>query len=178
MAILIPPISIEPMRERDLEAVAAIDRRVYTTPWYYSAYVTELSNRSAVYLVAREGERIVGYAGQWIVMDEAHITTLAVDPARQGRKIGERLLIALIEEALYRRAKHIKLEVRENNRIAQNLYRKYGFQPMAMRKHYYVDTGESAVVMWASDIHHHQYRALLDEHRRTIEQYYQQEERF
>ncbi len=178
MAILLPPISVEPMRERDLDAVTVIDKRCYTTPWRYNAYLTEISNRSANYYVAREGDKIVGYGGQWIVMDEAHITTLAVDPARQGRKIGERLLLALIEEALCQRANHLKLEVRESNRIAQNLYRKYGFEAMAMRKHYYIDTGESAVVMWANDIRRPEYRALLEERRQAIERHYQQEERY
>ncbi len=175
MAILIPPISIEPMQERDLEAVAAIDRQCYSTPWYYSAYVTELSNRSAMYFVAREGNKVVGYAGVWAVMDEGHITTLAVDPHRQGRKIGERLLLTLIDEARYKRVKHLKLEVRESNRIAQNLYRKYGFKPMAMRKNYYSDTGENAIVMWANDIHLSEFRAMLEERRQALDRYYQQQ---
>lgn len=176
MAILIQLISITAMQERDLDAITAIDRRCYATPWSYNAYITELSNRAASYIVAREGERIVGYAGCWIVMGEAHITTLAVDPARQGRKIGETLLFALIDGALHKRANHLKLEVSESNRIAQNLYRKYGFEPMAIRKRYYTDTGENAVVMWANDIRRPEFQAMLEERRAALERYVQQKE--
>ncbi len=174
MAVLLPVISIEPMRMSDLDAVRAIDGRCYPSPWYKNAYVTELTNRSASYIVAREGDKIVGYAGQWTIMDEAHITTLAVDPARQGRKIGERLLITLMEEALYRNASHISLEVRESNRIAQSLYRKYGFEAKALRKHYYTDTDENAVVMWANDIHLPAFQKMLAERREELETLYRQ----
>lgn len=174
MAILLPNISIEPMRVSDVDAVRAIDARCYPSPWYKNAYLTELSNRSASYIVAREGENIVGYAGQWIIMDEAHITTLAVDPSRQGRKIGERLLLALIDEALYQNASHITLEVRESNRIAQSLYRKYGFEATALRKNYYTDTGENAVVMWANDIQHTLFQKRIEEHRAVLESLYRQ----
>src|SRR5581483_4411283 len=122
MAILVDPVSIEPMRRTDLDAVHRIDKRCFPTPWLPSAYLTELSNRSACYLVARIGQEIVGYGGQWVIMDEAHITTLAVDPNYRGRKIGERLLLALMEEAVLEGASRATLEVREGNRAAQNLY--------------------------------------------------------
>src|SRR5262245_47397918 len=98
MAIIVDPVSIEPMRRSDLDIVLRIDRRCFPSPWLQSAYLTELSNRAACYLVARIGQEVVGYGGQWVIMDEAHITTLAVDPLHQGRKIGERLLLALLEE--------------------------------------------------------------------------------
>ena len=162
------------MRESDLDAVRVIDARCYPSPWYRSAYLTELSNRSASYIVAWEGENIVGYAGQWIIMREAHITTIAVDPTRQGRKIGERLLLALIEEAIRGRANHITLEVSESNRIAQSLYRKYGFKETALRKMYYTDTGENAVVMWANDIQHPPFQQMLAERREALETLYRQ----
>ena len=84
MAILIDPVSIEPMRRADLDAVFRIDRRCFPVPWLAGAYLTELSNRSACYLVARLNQEVIGYAGEWVIMDEAHITTLAVDPAHQG----------------------------------------------------------------------------------------------
>lgn len=145
-------VSIEPMRRTDLEAVARIDRRCFPVPWLPGAYLTELSNRSACYLVARIGSEVVGYAGAWVIMSEAHITTLAVDPVWQRRRIGERLLIALLEEGLLRGASLVTLEVRESNRTAQKLYRKYGFRETAIRKSYYTDNGENALVMWAEEI--------------------------
>jgi ribosomal-protein-alanine N-acetyltransferase len=149
------------MRRTDLEAVMRIDRRCFSMPWLAGAFLTELSNRSACYLVARSGPEIVGYSGHWVIMDEAHITTLAVAPEFQGRKIGERLLLAIIEEAIYQNASHITLEVRESNRIAQRLYSKYGFYETAIRKSYYTDNGENAIVMWAVEINTPQYQHNL-----------------
>src|SRR5262245_2483584 len=112
MAIIIDPVSVEPMRRADVEAVSAIERRCYTTPWHENAYYTELSNRSACYLVARLDGQVVGYGGMWVIMDEAHITTLAVDPPHQGKKIGERLLQGMLEEAILHGASRATLEVR------------------------------------------------------------------
>src|SRR5262245_22268500 len=119
MAILVESVSIEPMRLSDLEAVQGIDRRCFPMPWQSGAYITELSNRSACYFVARKGAAIIGYGGLWVVGEEAHLTTLAVDPMHQGRKIGERLLLELMEEAILRGATFCTLEVREGNRSAQ-----------------------------------------------------------
>ncbi len=174
MAILVDPVSIEPMRRADLETVHRIDKRCFPTPWLHSAYLTELSNRSACYLVARLGQEVVGYGGQWVIMDEAHITTLAVDPHYRGRKIGERLLLALMEEAVLQGASRATLEVREGNRAAQNLYRKYHFRNAAIRKNYYTDNGENAIVMWADDIHSLRYQQHLRELRRSLYESYQE----
>src|SRR5439155_3578881 len=115
MAIIVDPVFIEPMGHADVDAVSAIERRSYAIPWHENAYHTELSNRSAVYFVARLDGKVVGYGGMWVIMDEAHITTLAVDPAYQGRKIGERILIVLMEEAVLQGASRATLEVRERN---------------------------------------------------------------
>lgn len=156
------------MRRADLEAVQRIDRRCFPTPWLPSAYLTELSNHAACYLVARVGLEVVGYGGQWVIMDEAHITTLAVDPLQQRRRIGERLLQALMEEAILQGANHTTLEVRESNRSAQNLYRKYGFREAAIRKNYYTDNGENAIVMWADEIHTIAYSRLLRDLRQRL----------
>src|SRR5215813_655008 len=147
MAIIVDPVFIEPMGHADVDAVAAIERRSYAVPWHENAYHTELSNRSAAYFVARLDGKIVGYGGMWVIMDEAHLTTLAVDPRYQGRKIGERLLQSIMEEAILHGASRATLEVRERNTVAQNLYRKYGFRDAALRKHYYTDNQENAIVM-------------------------------
>jgi [ribosomal protein S18]-alanine N-acetyltransferase len=173
MAIFIDPISIEPMRHADMEAVYRIDRLSFPTPWLESAYLTELSNRAACYFVARLEQQVVGYGGEWVIMDEAHITTVAVDPNYRGRKIGERMLLALLEEGILRGAHRATLEVREGNRAAQSLYRKYGFHEAAIRKSYYTDNGENAVVMWAEQIHIPSYQQRLRELRHALYQTYQ-----
>jgi [ribosomal protein S18]-alanine N-acetyltransferase len=163
MAIIIDPVLVEPMRRTDIQAVSAIERRCYATQWHENAYHTELANRSACYLVARLENEIVGYAGMWVIMDEAHITTLAVSPEHRGKKIGERLLLGLLEEAAYRGGSRATLEVREHNVVAQNLYRKYGFREAAIRKNYYTDNQENALVMWVDDINTQTYLDRLRE---------------
>jgi ribosomal-protein-alanine N-acetyltransferase len=129
-----------------------IERECFPTPWHESAYLTELVNRSAFYVVACKDSEIVGYAGMWIIMDEAHITTLGVARDSRGEKIGERLLIALLDEAITRSARRATLEVRQSNSVAQNLYRKYEFVPAAIRRGYYTDNHENAVVMWIDNM--------------------------
>lgn len=168
MAILIDPVSVEPMRGTDVEAVSRIEQRSYPTPWHAHAYHTEIGNRAACYLVARLGGKVVGYCGMWVIMDEAHITTLAVAPEQRGKKIGERLLLALLDEAYLMGASRATLEVRERNIAAQCLYRKYGFRDAAMRKNYYSDNNENALVMWVDDIHTERYRQRLRELREEI----------
>lgn len=172
MSIIIDPISVEPMRRSDVPIVANIEKRCYATPWHENAYYTELSNRSAVYLVARLEGEVVGYCGMWVIMDEAHITTLAVDPDHRGKKIGERLLHALLEEAILHGANRATLEVREGNLIAQNLYCKYGFKNTAIRKNYYSDNQENAIVMWAEGLREPDYLERMRELKRRLYQAY------
>ncbi len=169
MSSVAVPVGIEPMRIGDLDVVEAIDRRCFPQPWQRTIYETELNNRAACYLIARIGQEIVGYGGAWVVGDEAHLTTLAVDPKYRGARIGERLLLCLMEEAVMRRASHVTLEVRERNCPAQQLYRKYGFRNAAIRKNYYTDTGENAIVMWADAIHTIVYHQRLYELRRQLD---------
>ena len=166
-----PPVIIRPMRLEDIEHVSRLERRCYTLPWSSSAYVTEVGNPSAYYSVATELDNtVVGYAGMWVNMDEAHITTIAVDPIQRGRKIGERLLLDLLEHGLDRNAKRATLEVRERNVVAHNLYLKYGFEDMAVRKNYYSDNGENAVIMWANDLKSDAYQAMLHDHKARLEE--------
>lgn len=172
MAIIVDPVFIEPMGHADVDAVSSIERRSYAVPWHENAYHTELSNRSAAYFVARLDGKVVGYAGMWVIMDEAHITTVAVDLPYRGRKIGERLLQALMEEATYRGADRATLEVRENNIVAQNLYRKYGFRDAAIRKSYYTDNRENALVMWADHMRDPEYKQKLRELRSQLYRIY------
>jgi ribosomal-protein-alanine N-acetyltransferase len=139
---------IEPMTLDDLPAVRAIERASFTTPWPDDAYRSELqTNRLATYVVARAGEEVVGFAGLWLMVDEAHITTFAVHPAWRRRRIGERLLVALLDVAIARQAREATLEVRLSNVAARRLYEKYGFRPVGLRPRYYSDDGEDALIM-------------------------------
>lgn len=140
------------MRREDVPRVMEIERECFPSPWHESAYLTELANRSAYYVVACIDSEIVGYAGMWIIMDEAHITTLGVSRNSRGMKIGERLLVALLDEAMCRNSRRATLEVRQSNEVAQNLYRKYEFIPAAIRRGYYTDNQENAVVMWIDNM--------------------------
>jgi ribosomal-protein-alanine N-acetyltransferase len=136
------------MRLEDLADVHAIERASFAAPWPANAYRSELeSNRLAHYLVARAGEEIVGYGGMWLMVDEAHITTFAIDPRWRRRRIGERLLIAFLDLARDRGAHEARLEVRLSNLPARRLYEKYGFRPVGLRPRYYSDDGEDALIM-------------------------------
>ncbi len=145
-----PPLrfAIEPMTFDDLPAVQEIERLSFTTPWPPHAYRTELeSNRLATYLVVRVEGRVVAYAGMWLMVDEAHITTFAVHPSWRRRRIAERLLIALLELAVRRQAREATLEVRLSNIPARRLYEKFGFRPVGVRPRYYSDDNEDALIM-------------------------------
>ena len=145
-----PPVSIrvEAMRLDDLPAVQSIEQASFTTPWPAHAYRNELeTNRLAQYLVVRAGSEVVGYAGVWLMVDEAHITTFAVHPSWRRRRVGERLLLSVIDVAVARGAREATLEVRLSNMPARRLYEKYGFRPVGIRPRYYSDNGEDALIM-------------------------------
>ena len=145
-----PPLkmTIEPMGLADLATVQAIEQASFTTPWPSHAYRSEIeTNRLATYLVARIDDQVVAYAGMWLMVDEAHITTFAVDPRWRRQRIGERLLLALFDIALARRAREATLEVRLSNLAARRLYEKYGFRPVGLRPRYYSDDNEDALIM-------------------------------
>ena len=168
MAARLPDIDdlevvISPMRRRHLRAVLRIEQQVYPRPWSMGLFMSELGMRgSRVYLVARIGPTVVGYGGLMLVTGDGHITTLAVDPAWHRHKIGTRVLHALASAAIEREAQNLTLEVRAGNRPAQELYRTFGFAPAGVRKGYYVETKEDAIVMWANDIATDDYAARLD----------------
>ena len=145
-------ITILRMEIADVPTVADLDVKCFPTPWTETAYYTEVNNPSAYYAVAKSDGRIVGYAGMWMIMDEAHITTIGVDPEFRGQKIGERVLVHILDEAVNRGMRRATLEVRRTNAVAQNLYAKYGFHTVAVRKGYYANNNEDAFVMWIDDM--------------------------
>jgi len=136
------------MTLEDLPAVHDIERRSFAVPWPDDAYRSELrTNRLASYVVARAGEAVIGFAGIWVMVDEAHVTTFAVDPRWRRRGAGERLLLALLDLSVARGAREATLEVRLSNLPARKLYEKYGFRPVGIRPRYYSDNGEDALIM-------------------------------
>ncbi len=156
-------VRIVPMRRRHLRSVLRIESRVYPVPWSMSLFLSELALRSTrAYYVAFVGRQLVGYAGLMMTLDDGHVTTIAVDPVWHRHKIGSRLLLALAREALRRGATSLTLEVRLGNKAAQNLYRRFGFRPVGVRKNYYAETKEDALVMWAEDVAGPEYDRLLN----------------
>jgi [ribosomal protein S18]-alanine N-acetyltransferase len=156
-------VIIEPMRRRHLRSILAIEHQVYPKPWTIGVFHTELDNVRAGarhYVVARIGQDVVGYGGLLYALDEAHVTNIAVDPARHRTKIGSRVLLALAREALASGKQHLSLEVRLSNTAAQDLYRRFGFAPAGIRKNYYENV-EDAIVMWCHDIDAPAYRERL-----------------
>lgn len=164
------PYLIQPMQVQDIPEVMEIERVCFSMPWSTRAYRYEIEeNRLSTYMVARVAVKtqadglwdrvremlsggpahspVIGYGGFWMMVDEAHISTLAVTPAERGKGIGELLLMRLIKEAEKRGANVVTLEVRVSNLPAQGLYEKYGFTVQGRRVRYYSDNGEDALIM-------------------------------
>ena len=159
-----PPLKvvIEPMRVDDLAQVQTIEKASFSAPWPPHAYRTELeSNRLAHYLVVRVGTTVVGYAGLWLMVDEGHITTFAIHPAWRRQRIGERLLLSVLDLATDRHAREATLEVRLSNLPARRLYEKYGFRPVGLRPRYYSDNNEDALIMTTDALDSSRMRARI-----------------
>lgn len=155
-------IEVATMRRRHLRGVLAVEEQVYPHPWSGSLFLSEMSLRSSrAYFVARSARSVVGYGGLMLNDDDAHITTLAVDPKHQRRRIGTRLMLTLTNSAVQRGARHLTLEVRSGNDAAQALYRHFGLAPVGTRPGYYTATNEDALIMWVHDIDTPEYAARL-----------------
>ncbi|MBO0747851.1 MAG: ribosomal protein S18-alanine N-acetyltransferase, partial [Acidimicrobiaceae bacterium] len=155
-------VHLVPLRRRHLRSVLRIESQVYPRPWTLTLFLSELNMRSGrAYVAARVDGIVVGYAGLMMQLDEAHVTTIAVDPAWQRHKVGSRLLSWLAHSARAMGAKNLTLEVRVSNAPAQAMYRNFGFEEVGIRKNYYTDVREDALIMWANDIDTEAYAALL-----------------
>ncbi len=158
-----PVVHVVPMRRRHLRSVVRIEAETHPRPWSLSLFMSEMAIRtSRAYYVARVENLVVGYAGLMMNGTEGHVTTIAVDPEWHRRKIGTRLLITVVREALRRGATALTLEVRVSNVAAQEMYRVFGFRPAGVRKNYYVETNEDALIMWAEDVNEAEYAARID----------------
>ena len=166
-----PPVMIvvDRMKVDDLPAVHEIERDSFTTPWPAHAYQHELeNNRLAHYIVARCGDTIAGFAGMWLLVDEAHITTFATGRAWRRQGIGERLLLALLDLSAARGAHEATLEVRPTNIPARRLYEKYGFKNVGVRTRYYSDNNEDALIMTTDALEGRSMRARIAELRAAV----------
>jgi [ribosomal protein S18]-alanine N-acetyltransferase len=156
------PVRIGPMRRRHLRGVLRIEEQANPRPWSLSLFLSELRyTESRAYLVARVGTELVGYAGLMLVAGDGHITNVGVDPEHRRQGIATRLMLELVRRSLEEGAEALTLEVRVSNVGAQELYRRFGFVPAGVRKNYYSDANEDALIMWATDIDTPDYRSRL-----------------
>ena len=139
---------IRRMTIEDVPAVAAIEAATFPTPWSEDAFRKEITdNPVARYLVAEKDGAVIGFAGAWIILDESHITNIAIEESRRGLGCGRALTTALMQYLSNLGAAYATLEVRRSNLRAQNLYKSLGFVELGVRKRYYEDNREDALIM-------------------------------
>jgi ribosomal-protein-alanine N-acetyltransferase len=162
-------VDIREMTRGDIPTVSQMEAEIYDQPWSPRVFFDELGMDNREYLVITNGDsQIVGYGGLLVIDDDAHITTLAVAPEARGQRLGKRLMLALVDQALDVGARHLTLEVRLSNSSAQGLYELFGFAPVGRRKNYYKD--EDALIMWATDIDAPDYSERLAAIRFAVEE--------
>lgn len=157
-------LTIKPMTQIDIDSVVGIEKESYGKHhWSRESFYNELSNDLAAYFCAfNEDGVLVGYAGTWQILEEAHITNISVKPDFRRRKIGEALLYTVIENCKKNEVKYITLEVRVSNQKAINLYEKYGFKSLGKRKEYYQDNNEDALIMWTENIFYDKFKTIYN----------------
>ncbi|WMT42107.1 ribosomal protein S18-alanine N-acetyltransferase [Paenibacillus sp. D2_2] len=142
-------IVFRPMTLNDIPDIMVIEHESFTLPWSEVAFRNEMTmNHFARYLIMEVDGKAAGYCGMWTIVDEAHITNIAVRTAMRGQHLGERLLRAMMDWAIELGMVRMTLEVRVSNHVAQSLYSKMGFEPAGKRKDYYSDNHEDALIMW------------------------------
>ena len=162
-------VVVEPMTLDDVAAVHEIERLSFATPWPAYAFEQELKgNRLARYVVARAGERVVGFAGVWLMVDDAHITTFGVHPDHRRSGVGLRMLLGVADLAIELDATRLTLEVRPSNEPARLLYQRFGFLEVGRRPRYYTDDGEDALIMTTTELAGPTMQALLAVERARI----------
>ncbi|WP_164219724.1 ribosomal protein S18-alanine N-acetyltransferase [Virgibacillus sp. YIM 98842] len=144
-------VTIRPMRLHDVEEVLLVEKETFSTPWTKDIFYKEISeNDYAHYFVMLLDGKVIGYVGVWIVVDDAQITNIAILPAYRRKKLGEKLFRYTMQKLIVMGVSRLSLEVRESNIAAQKMYRKFGLVAGGIRKNYYVDNHEDAIVMWVN----------------------------
>ena len=142
-------VRIRPMQVGDLRAVLEIEHASFSTPWSFQAFTAELrDNEYARYFCLEEDGRVIGYMGLWYIIDEGHITNVAIAPDHRNQGLGEVLIRSVMQAMIGEGMERMTLEVRVSNTTAKRLYEKLGFVAAGIRKGYYADTGEDALIMW------------------------------
>jgi len=148
---LLEKAKVRPMKLEDIPTVLAIEQVSFPTPWTAESFISELKdNQIARYYCLELDGSVVGYMGLWLIIGEAHITNVAIWPGCQGQGLGEYLMRSVMNELPAIGITRVTLEVRVSNINAQKLYAKLGFSPAGIRKRYYSDNQEDAIIMWAS----------------------------
>ena len=159
---------IRRMKKQDLGVVVKLENSIYPQPWSPGVFSEELSLLNRHYIVLEDESGIVGYGGLLLVADDAHVTTIAIDPEARRHRMGTKLMLALVDAATAAGARYLTLEVRVSNESARRLYQRFGFAPVGVRKGYYRD--EDALVMWATDIDSDAYRARVSSIRDLVQE--------
>lgn len=157
MAADTPAIQVEPLDgDDDLTGVLEVEAESFTNPWTREMYAWELQNRAVchIYVLRTADCRVAGFCAFWLVVDEIHINNVAVRPIYRGRGFGTALLRRVFVEARRLGARRATLEVRASNHEAQRLYSRLGFAPAGVRRRYYSNPVEDAVILWREDVHH------------------------
>jgi ribosomal-protein-alanine N-acetyltransferase len=145
-------LEICPFKREYIDEILSIEELSFHDPWSKDSMEKELQNSFARYLVVKSSGKVIGYGGMWLILDEGHITNVAVHPDFRGIGAGNLILKSLIELGKIESIIALTLEVRSSNNVAQNLYYKYGFLLEGIRKGYYADNNEDALILWKRDI--------------------------
>ena len=141
-------LSFREMAPEDADAVEMVEKACFAIPWSRESFWKEAANENTVYLLALDGERVIGYAGCWISFEECQITNVAILPEYRGQGIGTKLFGTIIDVVKAKGVTAMTLEVRPSNAPARALYARYGFKDAGRRPHYYQDDAEDAIIMW------------------------------
>ena len=147
-AAALAALTFREMAPEDADAVEIVEQACFAIPWSREAFWKEAANENTIYLLALDGERVIGYVGCWISYEESQITNVAILPEYRGHRVATRLFGAVIEAVKAKGVTAMTLEVRPSNAPALALYRGYGFKEAGRRPHYYQDDGEDAIIMW------------------------------
>lgn len=141
-----------PFEEKYIDSILSIEELSFTDPWSKDSMEKELNNNFARYVVVKYNNKVIGYGGMWLILDEGHITNIAVTPKYRCMGAGKLILKSLIDICKKEKVISLTLEVRVSNTIAQSLYIKFGFVSEGIRKNYYADNHEDALIMWKRNI--------------------------